>query len=758
MRSSLNYRSCERRVLRASFLVCLSLPPLLPAQNVDGVVELDPFRVESFRRDYVAPVTDTGLGFAADPFDAPLTLVSIPADLLADQQVNNVEDALRNVAGVSKFKQGNGGEEKFSIRGFDASQSLYKDGARINNAFNATNIATTETANIERYDILKGPAAILYGQGEPGGVINYVTKKPRFDRPYRAAELIVGTDAYRRGELDLAGPLGAFAPSKPSSEPRFAYRLVSSYEDSGSHRDYTARDRLLLAPSLAWRPTRATTVTFQYEYITDTYTQDRGQVLEGNDLEGFRYSSRLAPEQFFGVPGWNENTESEFQRLGLLLEHHLSPDASLRLAASSSRVDKLLYDSSPRNAQPAAGVVSPAGDVVIRPGAQGGDGQSDNVTLHYVHGFAGGRVAGETLRHQVLLGVDWERLFNDGFNRTVVDAAGTPVNAIRYNVVDRTYTGLPTGGLRLGTRSRGVQTDTRQSGLVVQDLISWGDTWHLLAGLRYTDFDDRDAGVSNPDWSPRTGLVFRPRRDVSFYGSWAQGFTPTTSTGRNPATGTGVGGPVLDPETTEQFELGVRWASPADALVVNVAGFTLRKSGIVVADPASTALPPADQWSANLGETRTLGFDVQVVGRVTPTLRLIAGYAYLDNELRTVDPAFAGQEGNRLPGIPLHSGNLWSVYEWNRGRLAGLGFGLGAFAQSRIYASTQNRATYQGWVQLDALAYYKRANWKLQLNLKNLTDERFNLAQAGTTTDSFAAVRVGTSTPFSATASLAVEF
>ena len=727
--------------------------PALPAQTPEEVVELDRFEVETFRRDYAAPVTETGLGFGADPFDTPLTLVSIPADLLADQQVNNVEDALRNVAGVSKFKQGNGGEEKFSIRGFDASQSLYKDGARINNAFNATNIATTETANIERYDILKGPAAILYGQGEPGGVINYVTKKPRFDRAYHAAEAIVGTDAYTRGELDLAGPL-----SRGAAPAAFAYRFVASYEDSESHRDYTARDRLLLAPSVAWRPTDATTLTLQYEYITDPYTQDRGQAPEGNNTVGFRFSDRLSGEQFFGVPGWNENTESDFSRLALLLDHRFSADASLYLAASSSRVDKLLYDSSPRNVLPGAGVVSPAGDVVIRPAAQGGDGESDSVTLHYRHAFDAGRLAGEALRHQVLVGADWERIFNDGFSAAVVNAAGNPVTAITYNILDRTYTGIPADGLRLGARSPGVQTDVRQTGFVVQDLISLGDQWHLLGGLRYTDFDDRDASVTNDDWSPRTGLVFRPRRDLSFYASWAQGFTPTTATGRNPATGTGVGGPVLDPETTEQFEVGVRWATGAERLVVNLAAFDLRKSGIVVTDPASSALPPADQWSANLGETRTLGFDVQAVGRLTSALRLIAGYAYLDNELRAVDPAFAGQEGNRLPGIPLHSGNVWGVYEFGAGPLDGFGLGLGAFAQSRIYASTENRATYDGWIQLDALAYYKRANWKLQLNLKNLTDEEFNLAQAGTTTDSFAAVRVGTSSPFSATVSLALEF
>ncbi|HEX4879895.1 MAG TPA: TonB-dependent receptor plug domain-containing protein, partial [Limnobacter sp.] len=267
------------------------------AQTSGNNTQLEEIEIRSFQREYKAPSTTTALGFEADPMSTPLTTLSIPMDILEDQQVNNVEDALRNVAGVTKFKQGNGGEEKFSIRGFDASQSLYKDGARINNVFNATNIATTETANIERYDVLKGPAAILYGQGEPGGVINYITKKPLF-KAHRSAEVIAGSDDYYRAEADLTGPLGE----------SFAYRLVLSSEDSGSHRDFTARDRQLLAPSLTWKVSPQTLLTAQYEYITDAYTQDRGQVLDGDNVSGYNYSGRLNGRQFFGIPGWNENT------------------------------------------------------------------------------------------------------------------------------------------------------------------------------------------------------------------------------------------------------------------------------------------------------------------------------------------------------------------------------------------------------------------------------------------------------------------
>ena len=733
----------------------------LAGQGTAGeVYDLEQFEVVSFQREYRINSTETALGLEAELLDTPLTVASIPMDILTDQQVNNVEDALRNVGGVTKFKQGNGGEEKFSIRGFDASQSLYKDGARINNAFNATNIATTETANIERYDVLKGPAAILYGEGEPGGVINYITKKPLFNSALQSFEFIIGSYDYYRAELDLAGPFRA------GPDAGTAYRLVSSYEDSDSHRDFLARERWLVAPSLTWKIGGKTTATLQYEYITDTYTQDRGQVLEGNATDGYRYTARQDSSQFYGVPGWNENTNSDYQRFALLLDHRFSEAAVLSVRASSARVEKVLFDSSPGLFDFGTfTTVGPEGDTPISPRLQGGDGKSDSVTVHYRHELEGGHLGGQTLRHKLLLGADFERIDNDGFSSQVLDAQGNRVRTITYNIVTGEYTGIPEGGLFAGSRSPGVQTDTYQTGLVIQDLISLGEEWHVLAGLRYTEFDNRDADVKNTNWSPRSGLVYRPDGgNLSWYASWAQGFTPTTATGQNPETGTGIGGPVLDPERTGQVELGLRWNGLEDNLTLTAALFDLRKKDIVVTDPASLLAPADERWAANLGETRTRGFDLQVIGRLSPEIRIIAGYAWLDNALLEVDPEAPSlalvqdHEGNRLPGIPRHSGNLWAVYEFAEGPAEGLGLGLGVFAQTETYISTENWSTYDSWIQVDAMAYYKKDNWKVQVNVSNLTDEEYNLAQAGTTSDVFAAIRAGTSDPLTIKASLALEF
>lgn len=706
---------------------------LAPGSEARQGGEVPEITVRAFQRVYRSTSTATALGMDANPMEVPLSTAQIPMDVLEDQQVNNVEDALRNVSAVTKFKQGNGGEEKFSIRGFDASQSLYKDGSRLNNLFNATNIATTETANIERYEVLKGPAAILYGQGEPGGVINYITKKPRFQSK-RVAEVIVGSYDYKRAELDMTGPINQ----------QWAYRLVASAQNSDDQRAYIERDRQLLAPSLTWRLTPQTLLTAQYEYIKDEYTQDRGQVLDTDPETGLLvYSSRLNNKQFFGVPGWNERTHSTYQRVALMADHEFDDGGSLRLQYARNRVDKTLFDSSPRE------TLQSDGTVRIRASLQQGDGESENGLIKYQKELAWGSLWGQALRHKLMVQLDSENITNEGTSATG--------NTITYNVNTGAYTGIPSGGIVLGATSP-IATQTRQLGVVVQNLMSVGEHWTVLAGLRHTDHNDLEADVRQRAVSPRLGVVYKRSPDWSYYSSWSRGFVPSTLTGFNPATGNGVGGQPLDPETSQQLEVGVKALLLNQQLELNAAVFDLRKKNIGVTPAAAATLPSAEQWSANLGETRTLGLDVQVVGKLSSSFRVIGGYAYLDNELTAVGADFANQKGNRMPGIPVHSGNVWGVFEPQGGGLQGFGVGLGLFAQSKTYVSTENRAAYGRWAQLDAMAYYKAKDWKLQINIKNLTDRRYNLAQAGTTDDAFGGVRVGTAAPRTASLSLSVAF
>ncbi|MEM9624314.1 MAG: TonB-dependent receptor plug domain-containing protein, partial [Pseudomonadota bacterium] len=274
-----------------------SAPPGASNQN-DQIEELV---VVAHARDYGNTTAQAAFGIDTELLKTPASISVINEDLLKDLQVNNVDEALRNVAGVTRFKTGNGGEEKFTIRGFDVSNSIYKDGAPINNGLNVSNVPSTETANIERIEVLKGPSAILYGEGEPGGIINYITKKPERER-YSYIELLGGSDSFYKVEADTTG---AFTQGS-----NWAYRIAGSYEDSENFRDEVTRQRLLLNPSIAYFSDN-TSVVIGLEYLDDDFTQDRGQVLDGDIITGYSYSNRLDDSQFFGVPGHNDQTTAE---------------------------------------------------------------------------------------------------------------------------------------------------------------------------------------------------------------------------------------------------------------------------------------------------------------------------------------------------------------------------------------------------------------------------------------------------------------
>lgn len=673
--------------------------------------------IRAFERRYLQVGQSTALGIDANLLETPLSVMVIPQDILEDQQVNNVEDALRNVAAVTKFKQGNGGEEKFSIRGFDASQSLYKDGARLNNLFNATNIATTETANIERYEVLKGPASILFGQGEPGGVINYVTKKPAFKRK-TTVELIGGQDDYKRVEFDTTGPASS----------SLAYRAVVAHEDSGSYRRELGRERSLVNPSLSWRAGPATSLSASYEYIRDRYTQDRGQSLAQDAGGKYYYSPLMRAETFLGVPGFNARTSSKYQRAYFNLSHEFSPHYAIELLGSATNVDKTLYDSSPR-------VVGANNVVQISPSLQRGDGRQRYLKLNNKLDFAG---PGNSM-HKVLVAVSRERLDVDGQSFSANRRVSLDLLTGQY------------GGLDFAidyTNPFAVKADSTETTVTVQDLVSWNDRYYLLLGAGYSDYEDKENGAAASKTSPRVGFLYRPVRWLSTYASFARGFVPTTAEDAS--------GRPLAPEKTRQLEIGVKADLLDSRLSLTGALFDMRKQDVAVTDPASLDLPPGQQYSASLGETRTRGAELQVVGQLSSDWKLIGGYAYLDNEITSGDAAL-GTSGKRLPGIARHSGSIWLVHDVRQGALAGWSFGGGIFAQGKVPIGLENRSWYAGWTQADLSASYRQGPWKLQLNLKNAFDRRYLLTQA-LAGESLAAVRVGTATPRTLVGSLAYQF
>lgn len=678
--------------------------------------------VTAFQRDYRIDESNTAIGIDASILDTPLSVTVIPSDLLEDQQINNVEDALRNVAAVTRFKQGNGGEEKFSIRGFDASQNLFIDGARLNNGFNATNISSTETANIERYEVLKGPSAILFGQGLPGGIINYVTKKPRFDDLGGSAELIGGSYDYYRGEADLNIPITDWA----------AVRGVASYQDSEGFRDFDFRRRLLLYPALGFRIADRTKINLAYSYIRDKYTQDRGQVLQRQPDGTFAYPDVLEPDMFLGIPGFNDRTNSTYQRVSLNVEHRLSDRWRIELIGAGTHVEKDLFDGSGRR-------VRADGKIEITAGVQGGEASTRYLRFNNEVRFG----SPDRIENRILVSASLDIANNDPF---FADLRGPGL--VVFDPATRSYSDLDQDfSVDPASIDRSFKARTRDVRLSAQDLITIDDRFIILAGVGYSRFKDRLTGDVESSTDPRIGAIFKPTPSTSLYASYATGYNPNFGA-------FDVDGDTLPGESLRQWEAGAK-AELGKNLLVTAAVFDIEQNGQAVTDPASLDLPPAEQYSIALGKTRTRGFDAQVIGKIGERLRLIAGYAYLDAKLVDDGPDL-DNDGNRLGGIPRHSGSLFAVYEFE-GALDGLAVGGGVFAQSGVPIGFENVSFYDAWAQLDATINYKFDKWKLQLNVKNLTDEDYLLTQA-LAFEGLAAQRVGVATPRTFLVSLARAF
>ncbi|MEM7707331.1 MAG: TonB-dependent receptor [Pseudomonadota bacterium] len=715
-----------------------------PGDGREEAVELEEVRVVGHYRDYDATRGDS-FQLGLDLLRTPAAVSVISQDLLQDLQVNNVDEALRNVAGLTRFKTGNGGEERLTIRGFGA--SLFKDGMRSNNGTNQTNVPSTEPGNLERIEVLKGPSALLYGRGGPGGVVNYTTKRPEFERS-STLELLAGSYDFYKAEFDTTG---AFSEGSP-----WAYRLVTIYENSESFRDEVSRERLLINPSISWTGDRGSLVA-GVEYIDDDYTQDRGQVLDGDLFGGYFYSERQAIDQFYGIPGFNDQSVSEATRGYLMADWQFSD--AWRIDATVARIenDKELFDTNAGIATPTFGFIGTEtlginNTALISANRTEATGETTQLSVRNFIDLEGpGGV-----EHRILASLTYEAYEQDGRGFGSTDT-------VFFNVVDRTYAvnnpfapvDNPADLLTLVETGFGIASDFDELGINVLDYITLNDNWAILAGFRYSDFTDDLQNFEDDDLSFRGGVVYTFNDTLSTYLSYAEGYT--SSGGR-----LDLNEEVIDPTTSTSWELGVKWQPYGDELLVTGTLFSVTEEG--VAFLANPLAPPAQQRFGNIGEYETQGLELEVVGRINDRWRIQAGYAYLDNEI--IDGGttlvfgplqFGFDPGNRFGGIAEHNVNFASFYEVP---VAGglLGFGGSAYYQDDVFISAENVGVYDSWVEVGLMSYFRKGQWKVQLNVNNVFDEEYNLTQAGATPDAFAAFRVGTSVPRTVIASVAYEF
>jgi len=629
--------------------------------------------VDGYRatRSSSATKTDTAIR------DIPQSISVIPVSVLNDLGSISVERALDFAGGVSK--QNNFGGltlYEYSVRGFTTSE-FYKDGFSANRGYPST----PDVASIERIEVLKGPAASLYGRGDPGGTVNIVTKKPR-PEAFATLHTSAGSwDRYRTA-LDVNTPL--------DEDGNVLSRVNLAVEDGQSFRDHVDRERVFVAPSFSWQLNPDTTLLVESEFVRHRSTFDRGIVAPNNVWSGVSRST------FLGEPN-DGDIDNHNNLLQAALEHHLNDAWKLRLA-SHYKQGKLWGFASEARA------LNADGHTVNRRYRERDNDWHDSITQLELRGlFDTG-----PWQHELLIGSEYE---NYRKNERVTTIAGSP-----YAVdIDQPVYGQPKpGGARSGTD---FFEHVESRALNLQDQILFTDTLRGMLGARLERFeqgiDDHTRNTTNRQQhdalTQRAGLLYQLTPEIGLFANASTSFKPNN--------GLDAAGRSFDPEEGVGYEIGIKSELFDDRLSSTLAAFHIEKKNVL-------ALDPGTDTSRAMGKARSQGFDLQVAGQVTDAVRVIGAFAYIDAEVTEGDKVIP--TGSRILGVAKHSGSLLGVYAFQDGRLRGSDLGAAFTYVGDRSGEAGSDFQLPAYHTVDLLAHYKASdNVTVGLNLNNVFDEKY---------------------------------
>ncbi|WP_459851321.1 TonB-dependent siderophore receptor [Dongia sp. agr-C8] len=625
---------------------------------------------------YVAERSATGTKTDTPLIETPQSITVIPREQMDTQNVERVAEALHYTAGVQPDIYGvDTRGDWISVRGFDEGQ--YHDGLRTPSDGLVYGWWKVEPYGLERIEVLKGPASVLYGQTSPGGLINLVSKLPS-ETPIHEVQLRSGT--WWREELaaDFSGPL--------TEDDDLLYRVVALGRYSETQVDHAEDNRGYFAPSLTWSPNEETRVTFLADFQEDQV----GSAINFLPYEGTIQDNphgKISTDTFTSEPGFDGHNERRYS-FGYQFETTPTDQITLRQNVRYGHLDldyRTVYgaglQADLRTLDRIASIAVESSNAV----AVDNQAQLD---------LGSGRVKNTTL-----VGVDFWNQFSDA------EFGDGPAPSI--DVYDPDY-GADVAMPAISTKT---YQDARQVGLYAQDQLAI-DRWRLLAGLRYdfarTSTRDKvaqETTLQNDEaltW--RAGLLYLSELGLAPYVSYATSFKPTG--------GTDAGGQPFEPETGDQYEVGLKFQPEGIKSSVTLSAFELTRQNVLTTDPND----PTN--SIQTGEVRNRGIELETRLSLADGLNLLGAYTFLDARVTETEDE---SQGDRPGDTPRHTASLWADYTVPEGDLQGLGFGAGV----RYYGSTLSYANdlrTPGYWLVDAAARYSWSYFTFQLNVSNLLD------------------------------------
>lgn len=674
----------------APLAAALALALSAPAFAADPTSEADKRKPTDLDKVEVVGQNESSSPKHTQPLlDTPQSITVVPAELMQEQGVTTLRDALRNVPGIS-MQAGEGGVpagDNLSLRGFSARTDLFVDGIRDFGGY------SRDPFNLEQIEVVKGPASTHTGRGSTGGSINLASKVARAGE-FSNGTLSVGDDGLVRATADINQPL--------SDSSAFRINLFGhSSEVNG--RDAVENKRWGVAPSLSFGLGSDTVTSISLFHLEQDNIPDYGQPwvpATNNALPLSR--NRIAPvdrSNFYGLLD-RDYEETETDMGTVVVQHAFNDDVSLRNTTRIGRSNRDSIITAPR--------FSNNNSTSIDRTAKTRDSEDKiaaNVTDVTAH-FNSGDVA-----HTVVAGLEIAR--EESLNRARTATNGNPADLFNPDF-NAPYTGkITTTGL--------AEADADSAAVYVFDTLELSPQWELSGGLRWdyfsVDYSNQhfDTGIvdrfssTDTQLSGRVGVVFKPRENGSIYFGYGTSFNPSAE-GLTLSEATED----LDPEESRTAELGTKWNLFNDKLALTTAVFRTEKTNARVTDPSDSTVVTLT------GKQRVDGFEIGLAGRITERWTMSGGYAYLDGQvLESIDTR---EDGKELGNTPRNSVTLWTTYELTDN------FEVGFGAQHVGARWTNNREERQAksYTLYDAMLGYRfNPKFALRLNGYNLSNKAY---------------------------------
>ena len=637
---------------------------------------------------YVANTSMTGTKTNATLMETPQSISVVGADQIRDQKPANVAEALRYVPGVAAAYFGaDTRNDWLQIRGFTVQDSgLAVDGLLLPASFG---FATWKmnTFGIERIDVLRGPSAMLYGGGSPGGLVNIISKTPTY-QPINYLETGINSFGKAYFNFDFGGPVAT--QGGPSKD--LYYRILGSVQNGGTQTDFISDDSYFIAPSFRYRPDLDTSFT-----VIASAKKDQTRVQDFLPYVGTVVDAPFGriPTRLFASDPATDYFRREQEMIGYQFEKNITDDLTFRQNARYAHDDvqfQTLLGNGYVNGDPATALLSRFNDFAHDVANVG------NVDNQLEYRFGTGPVT-----HTALVGVDYRHYTLDDLQ--AFDFATPSLNLLN-----------PTYGVALGFPGTAFNNQTftqDQTGVYLQDQAKLGRLTVVMSGRNdWVTLDDdnhigKSASRDDSQFSGRVGAIYNTDLDIAPYASYSTSFNPVVGT--NFTTGQ-----LFSPETGKQAEAGVKIEPTGFDGHFGAAVFDLKRQNVLTTDP-NNALQ-----SVQTGEVTSRGIELEAVANVMPGLKVTGAFTNFHIFVsKDLNPALVGTVPTNTPS---EIASLWGDYTFQSGPLTGFGFGGGVRYNGISYADTANSLVVPYYVLGDLALHYETKGWRFALNVTNITD------------------------------------